>query len=293
VTWEPINLASSNFAQPSDPPSIADLIYASLRHVLSGPPESLKTLIALILALEHVRAGGKVAYVDFEMGPVAVRRMLDDLGATLDEIRAFSYYEPDGPPTLDDLDEIAKAKLTLATIDAAAGAYDASGLDDNKRADAERFAATWVKPFWDRSITTIVLDHVTKNSDSRGKFSIGSERKIGQADVHLGLEAITQLSRGTTGRVRITTHKDRPGHLPRPTAAELELRSDPDTHKITWTFRPPAGAAAPSGDTWRPTVLMEREVAHVGRYDYEPASRTALVDAVPGKREWLFQPSTS
>jgi hypothetical protein len=291
MTWTPINLASSEFAQPSEPPSIAGLIYTGKRHVISGPPESAKTLLALIVALEHMRAGrGPWVHVDFEMGAPAIRTMLEDLGASLDEIRQVLYYEPDGPPDLEDLDAISKQGATLAIIDALAGAYGASALDDNKRADVERFASAWIKPLWVRAITTLSLDHVTKNTETRGKFSIGSERKLGQADVHLGLETITPLSRGTSGTFRITTHKDRPGYLPRPRAAELELASDPDTHTITWTFKP-AGDETDSdhGGGWRPTVLMDRVLEHVDRYDYEPASRTALVGAVHGNRKFLFQ----
>ena len=131
------------------------------------------------------------------MGPVGARRLLDDLGATQEETSSIWYVEPDGKPDQDDIDKIVQSGFTLAIIDAAAGAYDVSDLDDNKRIDAERFAATWIKPFWINGIATLLLDHVTKNAETRGKFSIGSERKIGQADVHLGLEAVKQLSRGS------------------------------------------------------------------------------------------------
>jgi hypothetical protein len=288
VTWEAINLASPEFAQPSEPPSIAGLIYAGKRHVVSGPPESAKSWFSFIVALEHQRTGaGRWAHIDFEIGAVDSRRMLDDLGATLDEIRAVLHYEPEGPPDIQDIDSIVAQGATLAVIDAAAGAYEVSALDDNKRLDAERFAAAWIKPLWSRGIATLVVDHVVKNSDNRGKFSIGSERKIGQSDVHLGLEAITTLSRGTTGLFRVTTHKDRPGHLTRPTAAELELRSDPVTHAISWTFKPASGITD-DGDTWRPTVLMERVSEYLATLT-EPVNKTVIVRDVRGKREWVIR----
>jgi len=288
VTWEALNLASSEFAQASEPPAVCGLIYAGKRHVVSGPPESAKTLLAFIVALEHSRAGfGGWAHVDFEMGAVATRGMLEDLGASIDEVGAVFHFEPDGPPTLDDVDSLAREGVRLAIVDAAAGAFDVSALDDNKRADAERFAAAWIKPLWDRGITTIVLDHVTKNADTRGKFSIGSERKVGQADVHLGLEPITSLSRGGSGLYRITTHKDRPGHLARPRAAELELASDPVTHAITWTFKP-AGAPADDNETWRPTFLIERVLSYL-RDQAQPRSRNDIAAGVTGKRAFVLQ----
>jgi hypothetical protein len=85
---------------------------------------------------------------------------------------------------------------------------------------------------------------------------IGSERKVGGADVHLGFEADQALRRGGHGYYRILTRKDRLGHLLRPTAAKLELVSDPETHAITWKLTEPTGVDAASA--WRPTFLMER-----------------------------------
>src|SRR3954465_10608280 len=105
------------------------------------------------------------------------------------------------------------AGVTLTIVDAAAGAYDVSGLDDNKRAEVERFGRTWIVPFWQAGGTTLLLDHVVKNSETRGRYAIGSERKLGQVDVHLGLEALTNISRGGHGLIRVTVHKDRPAHL--------------------------------------------------------------------------------
>jgi hypothetical protein len=83
-----------------------------------------------------------------------------------------------------------------------------------------------------RGTSRIVLDHVVKNSDNRGKYAIGSERKTGGADVHLSFDTTTPISRGNVGRFKITTHKDRHGHLKRGHVADLELRSDPTTHAI-------------------------------------------------------------
>jgi hypothetical protein len=289
VSWQRIDLADPQYDRPTEPPAICGLIYQGKRHALSGPPEAAKTLAALIFGLEQMRAGkGTFALIDFEMGEHATRLLLHDLGATLEEIGRVYYTYPSGPPEQADLDAITAAGVTLAIVDAAAGAYNASGLDDNKRADAETFSRAWITPLWQRNITTIILDHVVKNSDARGRYAIGSERKLGTVDVHLGLEAVKQLHRGTNGLVRITTHKDRPGHLPRPRAAELELHSDPDTHRITWTFNPVSEGNADDGDRWRPTFLMDSVLDFLSR-NPEPISRSALANAVKGRREYVLQ----
>jgi hypothetical protein len=289
VTWQWLNLAAEEFSQPTEPPITCGLLYRGKRHALIGPPESLKTLVALICGLEHVRAGhGPFGLVDFEMGGHSTRLMLEELGATSKEIASIWYVSPEGPPEQDDLDELGSAGVSLVVIDAAAGAYDVSALDDNKRADAERFGRLWVEPLYRIGIATLLLDHVVKNADNRGKFAIGSERKLGTVDVALGIEAVKQLGRGGEGACVIRTHKDRPGHLPRPRAAELELVSDPTTHAITWTFNPPRSEPA-GGSRFRPTVLMDRVMEYVSGPWYEPMARTTLARTVTGKQWALVQ----
>jgi hypothetical protein len=282
--WERHDLSLPEYDRPTEPPAIAGLIYHGKRHAISGPPEAAKTLVSLIFGLEHHRDGGTFALIDFEMGGHATRLLLNDLGATIDEIRDLYYIEAHGGPEPHDIQQLEQAGVTLAIIDAAAGAYAVSDLDDNKRQDAEKFARWWIEPLWKRGITTITLDHVVKNTENRGKFSIGSERKLGAVDVHLGMEAVKQVHRGHTGLIKITTHKDRPGHLPRPTAAELELRSDPDTNAIAWTLKPPQ--TVDDAHPFRPTGLMEK-VSRWLEEQTERVSRATIEDAIQGKREYV------
>jgi hypothetical protein len=287
--WAPIDLSAPEYDLPTEAPDLCGLIYTGKRHALSGPPEAAKTLAALIFGLEHLRTAEcrRFALIDFEMGEHATRLLLNDLGATVEEIARVYYVAPDGPPTTADLVALSEAGVTLAVIDSAAGAYTVSGLDDNKRGDAETFSRTWITPMWQVGITTIVLDHVVKNSEARGRYAIGSERKLGAVDVHLGCEPVKALSRGGRGLVRVVTHKDRPGHLSRPVAAELVIQSDPATHRLTWEFKQPTEAADDSADGWRPTVLMDRVLEHFSGHS-EPIAKTTLARAVRGNYQYLL-----
>jgi hypothetical protein len=174
----------------------------------------------------------------------------------------------------------------LVIVDAAAGAYDLTGLDDNKRSDVERFAALWVRPFWKAGIATNLIDHVVKNPEQRGKYAIGSERKAGGVDVHLGFDVIPghELTRGGNGLYKLTTHKDRPARLTRPIACELELHSDPDSGRITWATKP-AGTDGEGRPFW-PTTLMERISRYLEIQRPEPVSRNTVEQSVKGKTEW-------
>lgn len=285
-SWRPIDLLALGDTPP-ERPSVGGLLYRGARHVFSGEPESGKTFAAFALGLEAIRRGGRILHLDFEMYAARTRERLREMGASDDELACWVHVEPDAPPRDGDLESLLALEPTFAIIDAAAGAYDMAGLDDNARKDVERFARMIVRPLSRAGVGTVVVDHVTKSKETRGRFAIGSERKVGGVDVHLSFEAVKPLHRGATGLVKVTTAKDRDGYLPRPHAAEIEFVSDPETNAITWTIRPAAQRDEQAeATTFRPTTLMER----VSRYlelRAEPASRAAVEDAVHGKRDYV------
>lgn len=284
ASWQPIDLTDPQYKIPPAPPDLLGLIYTGRRHLVSGPPESTKTVFAYICALQALRDGWKVAIIDFEMGATAAVLLLTELGATEDEVRAIHYVEPNEPPQ-GAMQHMIDAGIQLVIVDASASAFEIMGLDDNSRKDVERFARTWINPFWKAGVTTMLIDHVTKDTETRGKFTIGSERKLGSTDIHLNLEAVKSLSRGSSAIIKVHAHKDRPGFLTRPTATVLELSSD-HNHQITWTTKD-ANPTDPEGD-FRPTKLMERVSRHLEQLE-EPASMTSLENDVQGKGEYIRQ----
>jgi hypothetical protein len=289
MSWKPKNLGVLG-DRPKTKPTLGSvgIFYPGKRHVLSGPQEAAKTIAAYAAALGVAREGGVAIVIDFEMGEYDARDRFRDMGATDEDFSRIRFIEPDEPLTDAIVTELLAHDPALVIIDAAAGAYDLQGLDDNKRSDVERFGGIYVKPFWKEGAATLVNDHVVKQAKARGSYAIGSERKVGGVDVHLGFEGLQPLRRGGTGLIKITTHKDRPAHLHRPRAALLHLRSDPDTHAISWAFE--LGGSGESDDTasggFRPTVLMER-VSIFLEHAREPTSRTKLEEGVKGKTEYI------
>lgn len=283
-SWLPLNLAYL----PDEPPVKPTLggfgiVYPGKRHVFSGPQESAKTLAAYAIVIETIRTiDTSAAILDFEMGAYAARNRLRELGATNTDLERIHYLEPHEPATDERISTLIALQPMLVLIDAAAGAYDLQGLDENKRADVERFTRLFVRGFWKAGIATIVLDHVVKNTETRGKYAIGSERKTGGVDVHLGFDTILPIKRGSTGLYKITTHKDRDGYLQRGQLAELHLTSDPDTHRIGWEFKP-AEHVEP-GETWMPTKVMQK-ISGLLEQQTEPVSRKQMIDEAGGRHD--------
>jgi len=240
-------------------------------------------LLVYTLTIEEIRAGGRVLLIDFETGPWDARDRLRDLGATDSELGQLLYLEPSTPATPETIAALADLEPSLVIVDAAAGAYANLGLDDNRRDDVESFAAVYVREFWLRGIATMLVDHVVKNGEKGGRYAIGSERKLGAADVHLRVETIVPLHRGGRGLYRVLVKKDRLGHLTRPVAGELEFVSNPDTHRITWTLTPAAEHSDGAGEPFQPTFLMERVSKFIAEHD-EPVSRNRIEKSGLGKQ---------
>lgn len=239
-SWTPLHLTALPDTPPIQPTlGGVGLLYPGKRHVFSGPPESAKTLAAYALIIRVVHANETAVLIDFEMGAYDARQRLRELGATDDDLDRIDYLEPDEPATETRIDYLVDRRPSLVVVDAALGAYSLQGLDDGDRGDVETLSRLYVHRFWRAGIATILIDHVVKNAEERGRWTIGSERKLGGADVSLGFETIAAVSRGTAGRYKIVTHKDRGGYLKRGHVADLHLSSDPDSHVITTTFTTP------------------------------------------------------
>jgi hypothetical protein len=287
-SWAPLDLLA-RASNPPTPPTILGLFYPGRRHVLSAEPEHLKSWVLLIACVEELIAGRAVLYVDLEMGPRETLARLRAMGATDDAIRDhFIYIEPTEPLTdptpLADIDQLlADRKPTLVVIDAMTGALRLHSLDPNKSIDIDGFYRHVIDPLRAHGAAIVTLDHLPKDSTNRGRFAIGSERKIGAADVHLGCELVQPFGRGKTGRVKLVTHKDRSGYLPRPKCAEIELVSNQETGGITWTVQP----FAPEPETtFRPTFLMERVSVYLEACA-TPQSRNDIEKSVRGKAAYI------
>jgi hypothetical protein len=290
-TWGRIALDASLDAAESRP-EILGLFYPDKTHIVFGEPESLKTWLALAAAAEVARSGGKVVWIDFEMTPGQVRRRLTCLGCSEEAVASSVIYlrpsealRADSRAYLEGL--LREHQPRLVVVDAFSGALGVSMLDDNSNQDVERWWQEVGLLLGGNGMRClIVIDHVNKHEQNRGRYPSGSKRKLEGVEVGLQVELVETMGRQPprNGRAKVHVTKDRPGMLPRPVGGELTLTVDLDG-RITPAF---VQAADDQPDKrFRPTCLMERVSraveAHPG------ISRTGVEGAVKGKARIIRQ----
>ncbi|MGD0166859.1 MAG: AAA family ATPase [Gaiellaceae bacterium] len=291
-SWQPIDLAALG-NNPPPATSISGLLYPGNLCLVYGEPEAVKTWIGLVLSMEQIRADRHVVYVDFEMSASAVRARLLDLGATDEDLQRFHYISPSESIMgkqiqIDIAAMVAEYDPSLIVFDAMAGALALHGFDGNSNADVETFYSVTLTPFRSSGAALAVIDHVTKDRETRGRWPIGAQRKLGGADVGILVEMISAFARGQTGLAKLRVQKDRHGALHRPYACELELASDAGTGHITWTIKQAQHKDGEDGDQWRPTALMQKVFVYL-KEQSEPVTRKAISDAVTGKKAYIAQ----
>ena len=292
-TWAPVDLEPILAGrQTAVPPSILArqdgpcLLYRGKLHSLYGEPEAGKGWVALRAAVEQLQAGEGVVYIDFEDDAETAVERLRALGAEPDAILDwFRYLRPDQPLTGElsraDLEIALAPEPSLVVIDGVTEALAIEGIDLNNNTDV----ANWIVMFprriaRDTGAAVVLIDHLAKASDARGRYAIGAQHKLAGIHVAYSIKAEKPFGRGLNGSSRIKVEKDRPGHVRRHaatdrTVAEMTFESDPDSGAVTLELRPSEG--------WRPDeVMVDISVRLEG--NPKGMSRQALVNSL-GRRE--------
>jgi hypothetical protein len=252
------------------------LFYRGQLHALIGESDAGKSLLMAAIATEIINAGRDVLWVDFEFQRRRnVQRMLE-FGAT-DEALAkhlFRVNHPLGPPPSDAVEAFRGVELVVA--DACTGLLAASGLGSNSDVDVDQAYTAALRPFCEAGAAVVLIDHVTKDKESQGKYAVGSQRKRGAADVAWGFKVIQTFKRGHGGRAKLSVFRDRDSALQ---GMEFVLAAD-----MTWRL---VLAEQTIPDSFRPTALMEKVCRYVKAQGGRPVSRTTIEQDVAGKAVYL------
>lgn len=285
--WQPVPVADAADGTPArQPDRLGGLLYgAGAVTLLSGEPGVGKSMLLAAIAAEEAIAGRTALYVDLEGSPGMLLDRLHAAGLTGEQLARILYLRPQvraEPTAIRQL--VADLRPSLVAVDSYDAALAAYGLETTNE-DIRALSIALLEPLRSGGAPIVVADHVAKDRERRGRYTIGGQAKLALCDAHLGLTVITPLRRGSAGRLRLTAHKDWHGHLPR--AATLEITSHPATGALSWAIRP-ADDDADDGDGFRPTGLMER-VSRALEIAGGPLSRTQLEHDVRGKGAYVRQ----
>jgi hypothetical protein len=223
-TWKRVDLTAylDGTFQPETPSMLVredgvGLLYDGRVHSIYGESESGKSLILMAEACRLMQEGHDVLWVtlDSDAGE-DVRRALS-FGCPPEVVaKHLDYRQPDGPAiSSPSFAEMFTQSYKLAVIDGVTVAVQllgqSAGQGDPNDAIV-RFFKIFPRRLAKRTGAAVVLvDHVSKDSDGRGRFAIGAQAKMSEIDgANYIVEPVAPPVKGGIGKISLRVAKDRP-----------------------------------------------------------------------------------
>ena len=317
-TWSPVDLGpflDGTYVPPT--PSLlprtdgVHLLYPGLVHSLHGESESGKSLIMQAEIVRAITAGLPVLMLDFESDPGEVTGRLLMMGATPADIRAhFTYVRPEVSPSsgpdLDAYRDTLGKSYALVVVD---GMTDALSVWTNGTASSSDndALASFMRRFPRRlarktGAAVVLIDHVTKDADTRGRWAIGGQAKMNALDGAAYTVEVSQVPTvGARGVLVLRVGKDRPGQVRRHcgpfrksdrTQEAARIVVDSTGPVTVLTVDPWHDTGTDDGSTFRPTGVMEK-VSRAVEGAGAPLSLRDLREMVSGRAEYVGQAVTA
>lgn len=199
------------------------LLYTGKIHSFHGESESGKSMILLWEATRLINQGESVLWMDMDSDPQEVISRLLSMGAEKESIRKyFDYRRPESPVakkylafSQNVMAAICSQSYRMAVID---GVNDAINLFSGQtKGDPNdnfvEFSRRVIRRIADYTkAAVVVIDHVSKDKDNRGRFAIGAQAKMSQlTGAAYYVDVAEPFGREMTGEIRLFVAKDRPG----------------------------------------------------------------------------------
>ena len=257
------------------------LFYRGAVNDLHGEPGCGKSMIAQIATAQELKQGHDVIYIDYEDSARNVVKRLLLLGVSGEQIIGHLHYvrpsaKPSSPTSLggwrETLDYADTA--TLAIIDGVTSCLAYAGLDSNSGDDIAAWYNTMPRLISACGPAVVLIDHVVKSKDNRGRYAGGSMQKLALIDgISYSVDMTKPVGKGVRGTIVIKSGKDRISEIEEHCAvnwsngshlreaARIEINStNPKLMRVT-IARPnmmPSEDRQAKRDDFRPTGLMER-----------------------------------
>ena len=186
--------------------------------VIYGKAGCGKTMLVMALALEMMRNGQDVLYIDEESGLNLVAERYRDMGADPAILDAHLHYFPFIGLGLSGADALMKYvdehKPALVIMDSMADMLTASGLEENSNDDVVKWMVTIpVQLARTHECAVAIIDHITKD-EANVDYSVGAGAKRRKADYQWYVTKVEEFDSKTVGRVRLKRTKNRMGNVP-------------------------------------------------------------------------------
>lgn len=302
-SWKPVDLTDVLDGSWTPPEATVGrrsdgigLFYRGKAHTVAGESEGLKTWLALAAVQEEITKGEHAVFIDFEddAGPVAGRLL--GMDTPTDVIRErFHYVRPESPIGQDlsrfDLDALlADVRPSLVIIDGVTEGMTLHGLNPLDNKDCAAFGRMLPRRITAHGAGVASLDHLTKSSETRGRYAIGAVHKLNGLDgAAYVLENRKPAGIGLVGKSTIKIAKDRPGQLRKhalPSSGGLHWFGDLVLDSTVPGFAD-VSVEVPVGDgdsttEAAPTRMMVRVSEKLGEHP-EGLAQRVVCDVVRGK----------
>jgi hypothetical protein len=107
--------------------------------------------------------------------------------------------------------------VDLVVLDGVTDAMTLNGWNLTDNQDAAKFIQRLVRPLGSgkRQPAVMMVDHVTKSNDNRGKYALGAQHKLAAVQVQFTVETTTPFDQDHDGTITMSVTKDRYGQIQR------------------------------------------------------------------------------
>lgn len=284
------------------------LLYPGRINAVIGHSGSGKSFVGQ-LAVQQAITHSDVVWIDYEDNAAGLFSRLTTLGCTEQTIKSrVKFISPDvafSDPAKERWKlELATLQPSLVVIDSVGEALAASGYKPNNDDDV----AIWYRnvPRWwatNSGAAVLLIDHVVKDENAPKNFAIGSQRKRAAIDGAMyRMDVIEPFAKGTAGRAKLTTLKDRWGNYRQGFAVAEFIMDQAGRARLVASSGAASeaqggakGKAAPTyatgedeGAEWIPSLMMER-MSLVLEQETEPVTQAWLFKLVKGNKSYKTQ----
>jgi Bifunctional DNA primase/polymerase, N-terminal/AAA domain len=262
------------------------LVYPGRLHSIYGEPGHGKTWVSLYLVKERLEAGESVVYFDYDEddGGRSMAMRLLTLGLQPSMVNNLHYFNPQGIGRDGSQWErmrriVSRCKPSLVIVDTMAPALVELGLNetDNTEVGAWYRHARWLLSGTTPRPALVIVDHVVKSGEGRGRWARGAGDKLGRLHAAYAVDSTTPFSRSTPGQINLVIAKDRGGEVGREgeNAATIRFTPSNEGSNLQIEVIPPTQAS-----------LAEIAQGHTNVVDEARRRILALIQSEPDKSEW-------